>query len=87
MLSFVVSWFQRFSGLILLSDISPGHWDLKVHHTSNMADMEKTDYTVNSESDHGVRDIVATKGAAMGEAADIYGDVATAEQYGYVERG
>lgn len=53
-----------------------------------MADIEKTDYTVRgSESDHGVKDIVATKGAAMGEAADIYGDVATAEQYGYVERG
>lgn len=53
-----------------------------------MADIEKTDYTVHgSESDHGVKDIVATKGAALGEAADIYGDVATAEQYGYVERG
>ena len=53
-----------------------------------MADMEKGDYMVNnSESDHGVREIVASKGAALGEAADIYGDVATAEQYGYVERG
>lgn len=57
-----------------------------------MADIEKHDYTVQgggSESDHGhgVKDIVATKGAAVGEAADIYGDLATAEQYGYVERG
>lgn len=57
-----------------------------------MADIEKHDYTVQgggSESDHGhgVKDIVATKGAAIGEAADIYGDISTAEQYGYVERG
>ncbi|KAJ4305623.1 hypothetical protein N0V90_001154 [Kalmusia sp. IMI 367209] len=51
---------------------------------------EKTDYTVGgrgSESDHGIRDIVAQKGGATGEAADIYGDLATAEQFGYVERG
>lgn len=57
-----------------------------------MADIEKHhDYGHGhgSESDHGhgVKDIVATKGAAVGEAADLYGDLATAEQYGYVERG
>lgn len=28
-----------------------------------------------------------SKAVAVGEAADIYGDVATAENYGYVERG
>jgi hypothetical protein len=27
------------------------------------------------------------KAAALGEGAEIYGDVQTAEQYGYVERG
>jgi amino acid transporter len=54
---------------------------------------EKHDYNGQRGSDsdhghgHGVKDIVATKGAAVGEAADIYGDLATAEQYGYVERG
>lgn len=54
-----------------------------------MADIEKHDYTVQggSESDHGVKEIVAQRGGAVGEAADIYGDLATAEQYGYVERG
>ncbi|KAF1972491.1 hypothetical protein BU23DRAFT_555025 [Bimuria novae-zelandiae CBS 107.79] len=54
-----------------------------------MADIEKDPYTVQhgSDSDHGVKEIVAQRGAAVGEAADIYGDIATAEQYGYVERG
>jgi len=53
-----------------------------------MADIEKSPYAVNgSEGDTGVREIVNTKGAATGEAADIYGDLQTAEQYGYVERG
>jgi hypothetical protein len=32
-------------------------------------------------------DIVASKGNNIGEAADIYGDVQTAEEYGYVSRG
>jgi hypothetical protein len=41
---------------------------------------------VTPPSDHGVKNIVETKGAATGEAADIYGDIQTAEQYGYVER-
>jgi amino acid transporter len=41
---------------------------------------------VTPPSDHGVKHIVETKGAAAGEAADIYGDVQTAEHYGYVER-
>lgn len=56
---------------------------------ASMADIEKHDYTVQggSESDHGVKEIVAQRGGAVGEAADIYGDLATAEQYGYVERG
>jgi amino acid transporter len=31
--------------------------------------------------------IVAAKGNHIGEAADIYGDVQTAEEYGYVTRG
>lgn len=31
--------------------------------------------------------IVETKGARIGEAADLYGDIGTAEDYGYVTRG
>lgn len=31
--------------------------------------------------------VVETKGTRIGEAADMYGDVATAEDYGYVTRG
>lgn len=34
-----------------------------------------------------VEAIVQEKGMRMGEAADMYGDVATAEEYGYVARG
>jgi hypothetical protein len=34
-----------------------------------------------------VADIVASKGNNIGEAADIYGDIQTAEEYGYVSRG
>jgi amino acid transporter len=35
----------------------------------------------------GVKEIVERKGHATGEAADVYGDLQTAEEYGYVERG
>ncbi|KAF2822042.1 amino-acid permease inda1 [Ophiobolus disseminans] len=46
-------------------------------------DYEKNNYTVEGDnSDHGVK-----KGTGLGEAADIYGSVEQAEQYGYVERG
>jgi amino acid transporter len=51
---------------------------------------EKNQYPIQGDStpphEHSVKHIVETKGAAQGEAADIYGDVATAERYGYVER-
>ncbi|KAF2746238.1 amino-acid permease inda1 [Sporormia fimetaria CBS 119925] len=36
---------------------------------------------------HEAREVTNVKEAALGEAADIYGNVQTAEQYGYVERG
>lgn len=53
-----------------------------------MSDLEeKKQYTVGSDSDHGVRGIVNLKGAAAGEGAELYGDIQTAEEYGYVERG
>lgn len=54
-------------------------------------DYEKDQYAIEgaatSSSDHGIKNIVGQKGSAVGEAADIYGDLATAEQYGYVQRG
>ena len=31
--------------------------------------------------------VVDEKGVRIGEAADMYGDLATAEEYGYVSRG
>ena len=31
--------------------------------------------------------VVEDKGIRMGEAADMYGDLSTAEEYGYVTRG
>lgn len=34
-----------------------------------------------------IADVVNTKGAAIGEAADIYGDIQEAEEMGYVHRG
>lgn len=34
-----------------------------------------------------IKDVVDAKGVAVGEAADVYGDVQTAEEYGYVHRG
>jgi yeast amino acid transporter len=52
------------------------------------ADREKGQYTVGTESpDHGIKDVVTSRGNNIGEAADLYGDIQTAEQYGYVERG
>jgi yeast amino acid transporter len=55
--------------------------------------MEKEDYHINQGSpEYGdrrgsVKDVVEQKGGAIGEAADIYGDVQTAEELGYVSRG
>ncbi|KAF2686689.1 amino-acid permease inda1 [Lentithecium fluviatile CBS 122367] len=52
-----------------------------------MAD-DKKEYNISAGSaEHGVHDIVKQKGGATGEAADLYGDLQTAEEYGYVERG
>ncbi|KAH8724098.1 amino acid permease-domain-containing protein [Phaeosphaeriaceae sp. PMI808] len=52
---------------------------------------EKNQYTIDnaahSPTDQGHKEPVNHKGAALGEAADVYGDIQTAEQYGYVERG
>lgn len=49
-----------------------------------MSEHEKDYNVTNTEApkDHGIREIVEQKGAHIGEAAAIYGDVATAEQYG-----
>lgn len=54
-------------------------------------DYEKDQHTIGgsaeSPTDHGIKDVIRQKGANIGEAADLYGDVQTAEQYGYIERG
>ena len=49
-----------------------------------MTEQEKAHNVTNTEApkDHGIREIVEQKGAHIGEAAAIYGDIATAEQYG-----
>lgn len=39
------------------------------------------------EQSHEDHVLQGSKAIAIGEAADVYGDVATAEHYGYVERG
>ncbi|KAF2278680.1 uncharacterized protein EI97DRAFT_216586 [Westerdykella ornata] len=44
---------------------------------------EVTDLSV----EHGAREVTNAHEAALGEAADLYGDIQTAEEYGYVERG
>ena len=59
--------------------------------------MEKGEYAVEPKEAFGNEppvyndphsaDIVENKGIRMGEAADMYGDLETAEDYGYVSRG
>ena len=52
-------------------------------HKLGMADgSDSPDYHV-----HGVGKTEARRGSKVNEATDIYGDVATAEEYGYVARG
>jgi hypothetical protein len=52
---------------------------------------EKVGYSSSSGEappyDNNAERIIEDKGLRMGEAADVYGDVATAEEYGYVSRG
>lgn len=48
---------------------------------------EKQEYVVKATSAEIERDLVQRKGSVIGEAAVLYGDVETAEHYGYVERG
>ena len=54
-------------------------------------DHEKAQYTVGGDSPShtsgDMKNIIHTKGNGIGEAADLYGDLATAEEFGYVERG
>lgn len=44
-------------------------------------------YSNDSPSYDDPANVVETKGVRIGEAADMYGDLATAEDYGYVTRG
>ncbi|KAF4304137.1 Amino acid/polyamine transporter I [Botryosphaeria dothidea] len=43
--------------------------------------------THDQHDHHDIKDVVNSKGVAVGEAADIYGDLQTAEELGYVHRG
>lgn len=58
--------------------------------------MEKDIYNVSPEEKlsnespndyHGAERIVEEKGSRIGEAAAMYGDLESAEDYGYVNRG
>jgi hypothetical protein len=59
-----------------------------------MAGLESTPYSVNdgdepkgpSEVDT-LGSILEARGLQIGEATGMYGDIATAEEYGYVSRG
>lgn len=57
--------------------------------------MDKDAYNVDPKEAYGnpsppyqdAAGLVETKGIRIGEAADMFGDVETAEEYGYVSRG
>ena len=49
--------------------------------------MEKEQYTMEAPPYDEPSRVVEQKGMRMGEAADVYGDIQTAEDYGYVSRG
>ena len=52
---------------------------------------EKQEYGLNETQSptisHNLSDVVQNKGGAIGEAADLYGNVQVAEDLGYVHRG
>lgn len=50
---------------------------------------EKDGYMVGGESPvyADAANVVRERGKSIGEAADIYGNIETAEEYGYVTRG
>ena len=59
-------------------------------------EMEKDPYNAHGHETYGgetppydtdAQKIVESKGIRVGEAADMYGDLQTAEDYGYVTRG
>lgn len=47
----------------------------------------KPEYAIDSSPVSSEKEAPRRGSVAVGEAADIYGDIQTAEQYGYVERG
>lgn len=55
--------------------------------------MNSYDYKNEAEAsspdthDNDIANITQEKGIATGEAADVFGDLQTAEEYGYVSRG
>ena len=54
--------------------------------------MQKTEFDVGGgsptyEVHHDIDKMGARRGSKVNEASDMYGDVQTAEEYGYVSRG
>lgn len=49
--------------------------------------MEKAQYSVEAPPYEDPAHIAQEKGVKAGEAADVFGDIQTAEEYGYVSRG
>lgn len=49
--------------------------------------MEKERYALEAPPYDEPSRIIDDKGMKMGEAADVYGDIQTAEDFGYVSRG
>jgi len=49
--------------------------------------MEKVQYAAEAPAYDDPSHLIEQKGMKMGEAADVYGDIQTAEDFGYVTRG
>ncbi len=59
-----------------------------IDHARSMEQVRSESYTSHrSEHEFDPTRVVEEFGIGVGEAADMYGDLATAEDYGYVTRG
>lgn len=55
-----------------------------IYHVSSV---DKTFIEYEYPPGYDTEQIIAERGVALGEAADMYGDMETAEDFGYVTRG
>jgi amino acid transporter len=77
--------------LYLYRPIPSAVWQDKLSSRPNMAEKE-AELGVDSPTDHhyhqdDLNKMAARRGSKANEASDLYGDVQTAEEYGYVTRG